>query len=180
MNNQLTSESMNLEISEQEYLQKITNKKFKEVIFDTDKDQWEDQRSIYNRMWLKDLLLFIVEDTENNKFGYYYDEDLRFYYVNSKLFTLKRNGVEKFYVYEDIFTYGNYTETIPKIEIKQLICLGAGDQIVIGIESEKEKSYCQHNEHFVKYKGEKDVFIGRSGKDKPFTPKRITVIRLMK
>ena len=171
---------MNLDKWEQEQLKKMTNCKFESVLFDTDKDNWKKfHMSVIQHFQMNCRTLMVIEDTENNKFGYFYDENLKFMHINSKLFTLKRNGERKFGFYNDEdFFYRECTQKSHNPEINCLICLGAGNQIMIGDENNLDKSYCQQNDYFVKYKGEKDVFTGKSGKENPFTPKRITVISL--
>ena len=103
----LTAEGMNLDEWEQQQLEHYFKKKCIKVIFDSETDNWSTGMAIYSRIHPKSLYLFVIEDTENNKFGFYRDEDLRFYYLNSQLFTLKRNGERKFDVYKTIFTSNN-------------------------------------------------------------------------
>ena len=55
-------------------LEQWTNKKCSEVVLDNDKDNWNRNTSVFqDRVMNKSYLAFIVEDTNNNKFVYYFN-----------------------------------------------------------------------------------------------------------
>ena len=59
-------------LDEMRQLEEWTNRKCKEVVFDTDHDDWSLNTSVFNtKLQKRGQLVFVVEDTENNKFGYY-------------------------------------------------------------------------------------------------------------
>ena len=65
-----------------EYHQKIqleqwTNKKCSEIIFDSDKDNWSVDKSIFDdKIKGKKQLIFLIEDIDNEMFGYYLDTEI--------------------------------------------------------------------------------------------------------
>ena len=69
---QVILQSMNLDQNEIQQLETWTNKKCSEVIFDSNKDNWNKNTSVFSsRMINKSHVIIIVEDTNKNKFGYY-------------------------------------------------------------------------------------------------------------
>ena len=80
-------------------LNKWTNKKCSEVLFDSDKDDWNQNTSVFDdRVKGKNNLMFVVEYTNNNKFGYYLSSSVNQSLnnwtsdSNAFLFSLKSNG----------------------------------------------------------------------------------------
>ena len=64
-------QSMMLDENEKNQLEQWTNKKCGEVIFDSDKDNWSKDTSVFNeRIIGKKQLVFLIEDSEGEKFGY--------------------------------------------------------------------------------------------------------------
>ena len=87
-------ESMMLDMNEKNQLESWTGKKCSEVLFDSDKDDWSQDTSVFgDRIMYKSKLCFIVEDTMNNKYGYYLPTTINEYYWTkadgSFLFSLK-------------------------------------------------------------------------------------------
>ena len=63
----------NIEYEEKKQLEEWTGKKYSEIIFDSDIDDWDVDTSVLNdKLGKRSDVLFVVEDTENNKFGYYF------------------------------------------------------------------------------------------------------------
>ena len=80
-------------------LYKWTNKKCSEVIFDSNKDNWNQNTSVFDdRVKGKSNLMFVVEDINNNKFGYsltsLMNQSLNNWTNDSNafMFSLKSNG----------------------------------------------------------------------------------------
>ena len=79
-------------------IEKWTKLKCGEIVFDSTKDNWEEYISTFHSKILnKNQLIFIVEDTEGNKFGGYIDAKIDKYYdsiTDSKsfVFSLESNG----------------------------------------------------------------------------------------
>ena len=87
-----------LDDKEKKQLEEWTNKKCGEVVFDSDKDDWSKNTSVFHTKVInKSHLIFLVEDTNNNKFGYYFNGCVneiasQIKVPDSFLFSLKSNG----------------------------------------------------------------------------------------
>ena len=58
--------------NEMNQLEQWTNKKCSEVLFDSNKDNWSQNTSVFDsKIMNKSYMAFIVEDHDNNKFGYF-------------------------------------------------------------------------------------------------------------
>ena len=88
----------NLSLGELIQLEQWTNKKCLEVIFDSDKDNWSENTSVFgDKLMNKSNLVFVIEEENNNKFGYYFNGTVKTDGSNMKaqgsfMFTLKSNG----------------------------------------------------------------------------------------
>ena len=94
--------------NEMNKLEEWTNKKCSEVIFDSNKDDWSQNTSVFDdRVMNKSNLMFVIEDTNNNKFGGYItatinkcDNSNYIHDSNAFVFSLKSNerlnGMMKF------------------------------------------------------------------------------------
>ena len=74
-----------LERNEMKQLEQWTNKKCGEVVFDSNKDDWSQHTSVFDsRVMNKSNLMFVIEDTNNNKFGGYINSTIDKYesYIN--------------------------------------------------------------------------------------------------
>ena len=91
LENYLTKEEM-------KQLEEWTNKKCLEVIFDSNVDDWSQDTSVFNlKVMNKSDLIFLIEDTNGNKFGEYIHSDIHrweteIYDSDAFLFSLKSNG----------------------------------------------------------------------------------------
>ena len=135
----------------------------------------------------KSNLAFIVEDEQNNKFGYYLSTQIQSNKYNSWistdnntfLFSLKSNGrlngMMKFEIKDTNKGYAVY-----QISHEYLIGLGAEFGIVLYKENSKGKSNCRQNNSYFDYHGTENPLVGGSGIEsrKYFTPKRIIVIEM--
>ena len=88
----------NLFINEIKQLEKWTNLKCSEIIFDTEKDDWSQNTSVFDsKIFFRKNLIIVIEDFENNKFGCFISSTIDQYddYIQDKhafIFTLKNNG----------------------------------------------------------------------------------------
>ena len=106
-----------LETEEVEQIEKWTELECEEIIFDSRKDNWAKNTSVFNdKIMGKEHLLFVIEDEEGEKFGYYlnsqivkkYDELIK---IDNKsfLFNLQSNGrIEQPRKYEILQTCCGY------------------------------------------------------------------------
>ena len=95
--NTIQFENYNLSLSEIIQLEEWTNKKCSEVLFDSNKDNWSQNTSVFDdRVHGKNQLIFVVEDTNNNKFGGYIGSTINQLGwttdSNAFVFSLKSNG----------------------------------------------------------------------------------------
>ena len=89
-----------LQSNEKKQIEEWTRMKCSEILFDSDRNDWNQNSSVFNEcIEGKKNIIFIVEDKENNKYGYYfngtiieeqYDEWMKS--SDSFLFSLKSNG----------------------------------------------------------------------------------------
>ena len=93
-----------VEKDEMDKLEEWTNKKCSEVLFDSDKDDWNSNTILNKRIMNKNQLVFVIEDEQNNKFGGYLNatiyrtncgngwENSNILDSNAFVFSLKSNG----------------------------------------------------------------------------------------
>ena len=165
----------NLENIEMKKLEQWTGKKCNEVIFDSNKDNWSENSSVFDdRILNKRNLIFLIEDARNNKFGGYINEtitSINSYTKDSNafVFSLKSNGrINGMYKFE--ITNSSKAFYLNQKESETLFSFGDGFDIC----SKKNKvrgSYC--NQSSYNYGTAKQVLCGYD-----FTPKRITVIQM--
>ena len=171
-----------IDSNEKNQLDQWTNKKCSEVLFDSDKDNWNVNTSVFDsKVMNKSNLAIIVEDTNNNKFGYYFNGTVNKYesYIKAEgsfLFTLKSNGrVNGMYKFEEkdnccgFYVYGKSSE--------YLWCVGFG--IIFMKENKKSTSGVCNDSNYFDFHGLSNVFLSNSSSDwVEFTPKRLTVIEM--
>ena len=175
---------------EKKQLEAWTNKKCSEVLFDSNKDDWSKKTSVFDdKVMNKSNLVFLIEDTDNNKFGYYLSTQIQSNKYdtlistdkNSFLFSLKSNGrLNGMMKFEIKNTDGGYNVK-PKSD-NILIQLGYGNSGAIHIKKEnsKSQSYCFQRNRFFNYHGTENPLVGGYGIESSqyFTPKRITIIQM--
>ena len=87
----------NLNKEEIEQIEKWTNKKCGEVIYDSNNQNWDTNTVFYDKIWNKKNFVIITEDTDNNKFGGYLTTQVTkseswHNDSNSFIFSLQSNG----------------------------------------------------------------------------------------
>ena len=166
-------------------LEKWTQKKCGEIIFDSDVDNWEKDTSVLNeRLDGRNQVVFIIEDDRGEKFGYYLNCEISDNYVDwscsddkSFLFNLESNGrlpqPMKFEIKNPKQGYVRY-----KNKYYRFMTLG---DIRLMKNIKKEQSYCRQDNEAVDYHGIENALCGRTTTDNEkhnFTPKRILVIQM--
>ncbi|BFU21714.1 trichohyalin, putative [Entamoeba histolytica] len=161
-------------------IEELTEKRINNILFDSDKDDWNVNTSVFiQRIMNKEHIIIIIEDEDGNKFGGYVNskiDKVESYIKDSKsfVFSLKSNGRMK---------------GMKKFDIKQPQCafylhsqsddclfkFGNGYDIFVGKENIKTKSYCQQQSF--DYKGKRKALCGKKYPNS-FTPKRIMVIEM--
>ncbi|BFU25907.1 trichohyalin, putative [Entamoeba histolytica] len=155
-----------------------TNRKVRNILFDSDIDNWSINTSIFDqRIKNKEDIIIIIEDECGNKFGGYVNEkiDKVDYYINdsqSFVFSLESNGriegMKKFDIKESEYAFGLYNKSDDC-----LFVFGNGDDICVCKENNKTESRCSQQDSF-EYEGISNALCGK----KYFTPKRIIVIEM--
>ena len=175
-------------------LEAWTGKKFVDVIFDSDNDNWNKDHSTFDSI-LKGLsnIVIIIEDTERNRFGGYIESTIDDFTTinshddkllcspvsdeNSFLFTFESNGrclgVMKFDMKEED---KEYTFVLYPSNHELLFSMGKGEDICIYKENNKTSCYCTPLSY--DYRGLDDVLVGKKGSSNPFTVKKITVLQM--
>ena len=163
-------------------LEEWTKKKCSELLFDSTVDNWSYNTSVFDsKLMNKSNLIFIVEDTDNNKFGYYFNGTLTnngcFKCSGSFMFTLKANnrnsGMYKFEQKE--------TSTGLCVSDKShswFLHIHAGF-IMYKANSHEKQYIAEWTDHF-DFHGMTNVYFANSTgtSHKYFTPKRITVVQM--
>ena len=168
---------------------------FGEIVFNSDKDEWNIGTSVFNeRINNRSKLLFVIENEDREMYGYYLDTKIdvngeyqRWIPTNEEtfLFSMRSNGrnegMKKFIMKDKTSGYW-----LQKNENECLISLGATPAIVLSKKDSKSgiliknKSYCnQYGERYVDYEGIPNALCGRDGIFDQFELIRILVIQMI-
>ena len=171
-----------LEDKEKTQLEQWTQKKCGEMIFHSDRDRWCQHSSDFDdKIFGRSNLVFVVEDTEGNEFGYYTPKKIETtdtYYNDTSafLFTLKSNGrINGMMEFESLKTELGFI-VYPKTDS---LLFGMTSGFWIEKENRKTTSYCYENGSgkFFNFHDQKNPLIGKS-LGSTFTPKRFVVIQM--
>ena len=169
----------NLEKNEATQIEQWTGKKVGCAIYDTFKDDFKTKIPLVNIITEKSQLVFVIEDTEGNKFGYYLATQLEKKFdawiptnEHSFTFSLKSNGrlpgPMKFEQLNKTYGYYNYSTENGKIAFP-------GYDIYLGIESKQNLHGTRHNPTITNLHGIENPLTGRAGN---FILKRFVVIQM--
>ena len=177
-----------LDYEEMNKLEEWTKMRCNKVIFDSNKDNWSVNYSVFDdKISGRNDLMFIIEDVNDNKFGgYVYSliSNTNQYIKDSKsfLFSLKSNrrinAMQKFEIKSNAQSYAFYMNK--KSDNGLLFYLGYGS-IIINKENDKLNSSCYQNNDYFDYHGTSEAFLPNC---KPgsgniyFRPKRFIVIQM--
>ena len=176
----LTTEKIN-------QLEQWTGLKCNEILFDSKIDNWSKETSNFNDLIIgKRQLVFLIEDTTGEKFGYYLNTEIieKYDYVrvgtdnSSFQFNLESNGRLP----------GSMRFEIRDIRCGYCLCAKSSDKLInlgdisLCKENKKNKSYCAQSLSFFNYHGIENALCGKISSykrdDQHFTPKRIIVIQM--
>ncbi|BFU21960.1 trichohyalin, putative [Entamoeba histolytica] len=160
-------------------IEEWTEKRINNILFDSDIDNWNIDTSVFDqRIWNKEDIIIIIEDSRGNKFGGYVNskiDKVESYIYDSKsfLFSLESNGRIKGMKKFDI-KYPEYAFILHNKSDNCLFEFGLGGYSDIHVykENNKTKSYCIQDSF--DYKGIENALCGKYR----FTPKRIIVIEM--
>ena len=169
--------------SKYKFLEEWTGLQCGEVIFDSSKDNWNVNTSVLNeRIINKKQLTFIIEDEDNEIFGYYLNTEVVEKYrkrqeTDSKSFEFnlqsKNNRLKRPMKFEIKNLYWGGIYLFEKSDV-DLIWLG---DFYLRKENRKNLSYCEQYEDSFDYHGIKNALCGKVPPE-DFTQKRILVIQM--
>ncbi|BFU23980.1 TLD, putative [Entamoeba histolytica] len=159
-------------------IEEWTEKRIYNILFDSDKDDWNRNTSVFGeRVMNKEHIIIIIEDEDGNKFGGYVNSKIGtgewIYDSKSFVFSLetkeRMKGMKKFDIKQpqDAFCLYNQSHDI-------LFMFGLGD-IRVYKENDKTQSYC--SQFSFEYEGISNALCGKQYSNR-FTPKRIIVIEM--
>ena len=170
----------------QKQLEEWTSLKCGDIVFDSNVDDWSEDISVFNKRIIgKKQLVFLIEDEDNEIFGYYFNtEVVEKCYVNQET---DSNSIQF-----NLQSKNNRLKQPMKFEIKDLVWggiwlygKGDGDLIILGDiylrkENKKNISCCYQNEDNFDYHGIENALCGKEPNNERmfFTPKRILVIQM--
>ena len=176
-NGKIKREMMTLKEIKQ--IENWTKKKCGEIIFDSNKDDWNVNTSTFDsKLLFKEKIIFLIEDINGNKFGCYSHEIIdkkneRITDSNFFLFSLKSNG--RFLGMTKIPNKSNSTGFgIYEKGHERLTEMGHGAAIGIYKQNKKSLCYCNQYDKSYDYHGVSNVLCG----EYKFTPKRFIVIQM--
>ncbi|BFU19403.1 predicted protein [Entamoeba histolytica] len=169
-----------------EQIEKWTNRKVFDILFDSDIDNWYRYTSVFDkRIMNKEHIIIIIEDTKGNKFGGYVNSKIDKVagiwifngFINdsqSFLFSLESNGrmkgMKKFDIIQPECAFYLYTQSDD-----YLFSFGGSD-IVVYKQNNKTESHCKQSSF--EYEGISNALCGKEWFTNSFTPKRIIVIEM--
>ncbi|BFU21701.1 trichohyalin, putative [Entamoeba histolytica] len=162
-------------------IEEWTEKRINNILFDSDKDDWNKNTSVFDqRIMYKEHIIIIIEDEEGNKFGGYVNSkidevDDYIYDSHSFVFSLESNGRIEGMMKFDI-KKPQYAFYLNNQSSDWLFQFGYFGDIVVYKENNKTRSYC--NQHSFEYKGISNALCGKQLPER-FTPKRIIVIEMI-
>ena len=176
----IIADEKNLAMNETKQLLEWTNKKYAEVIYDTDRDGYpKDETTTFGETIMnRNDLIFIVEDYDGNKFGEYLHSKITAWDTtiadsNAFMFSLKSNGrlngMMKFEIINTSCAFVLYNDC-------DVFYMGSR-YVRIYKQNDRSKSYAD-NQGCFNFHGLTNSLVGKTGSSNPFTPKRITVIQM--
>ena len=180
------NDKYNLYLDEMKQLENWTHLKCGDVLFDSNKDNWSINTSVFNEIIIgKSKLTFLIEDQDDEVFGCYLNTEIVDNYhemtpTDSKsfLFNLHSNNNRlkkpmKFNVIdEELAQYCLHMNSTIYLIVLGDICLYKYNW--------KNHSYCDiEDDYCYNYQGINEALCGKTGKNDPFNPKRIIVIQMI-
>ncbi|BFU21880.1 trichohyalin, putative [Entamoeba histolytica] len=161
-------------------IEEWTEKRINNILFDSDKDDWKVDTSVFGeRVMNKEHIIIIIEDEDGNKFGGYVNSKIDRVddYINdskSFVFSLESNGrieeMKKFDIKEPEYAFYLHNQSDDL-----LFAFGFGDgyeDIIVFKENDKTQSFC--NQYSFEYNEIENALCGNEN----FTPKRFIVIEM--
>ncbi|BFU20937.1 trichohyalin, putative [Entamoeba histolytica] len=158
-------------------IEELTEKRINNILFDSDKDDWNRIKSVFDRRIMnKEHITIIIEDEDGNKFGGYVNSkidkvDGYIYDSHSFVFSLeskgRNEGMMKFDIKQPQYAFYLYHRAD-----NYLFAFGSGADIIVYKENYKTWSFC--GQRSFEYEGISNALCGKEY----FMPKRIIVIEM--
>ena len=172
--------------NEKKQFEEWTGLKCNDIIFDSNIDDWSIKTSVFNeRIMGKSKLIFVIEDEEGEKFGYYSNTEI--VSKHSKTST-KQNTMNMKSFHFNLHSNGRLKQPM-KFKMKQItksdcklyskendFLIGLGN-IVLCKKHKKNESYCWQYNNVFDYSGIDCALCGRKYPN-TFTVKRIVVVQM--
>ncbi|EDR24606.1 hypothetical protein EDI_280700 [Entamoeba dispar SAW760] len=163
-------------------LEEWTSRKVGNIIFDSEIDNWDKDKSVFNQKIInKEHIIIIIEDTNGNKFGGYVNVKIDkvrdfIYDPNSFLFSLESNGRIDEMMKFDINDQQHAFYLCNSIN-GCLFGFGGGYEGDICVYKENNKTQSSCKQRSFSYKGITNALCGKQNPER-FTPQRIIVIEM--
>ena len=176
----------NLKFEEYEQIEQWTGKKCDKIIFDSDQDNWSEGTSVFDeKVRNQSNLIFIVEDTENNKFGGYISStvhssvDYSTGDSNAFLFRLSSSRTTKERKKFTISSSYTGSAFVCSNQSSSNLFYFGNNEIYVNKQNRKNSSFCkQHSTIYYSYSTSNELLPYTSNENNYFTPKRIMVIQM--
>ena len=169
--------------TEMKQLEEWTELKCSDIIFNSDLDNWSISSSVFNERILgNSKLLFLIENEDGEKFGYYLNTK-----VIEKYYQIVETDSKSFHF--NLFSNNRLKEPM-KFEVKSLkkggyiffdksnpVLIRLGD-ISLSKENKKNQSYCLQTKENFNYHLINNALCGKTGIINKIIPKRIIVIQM--
>ncbi|BFU26704.1 predicted protein [Entamoeba histolytica] len=163
-------------------LEEWTEKRINNILFDSDKDDWNVNTSVFGeRIKNKEHIIIIIEDEEGNKFGGYVNskiDEVESYIKDSKSFVFsleskgRMKGMKKFDIKQPQHAFHLCSQSDSFLFEFGYGLFGFGYDIEVHKENDKTISHCRQCSF--EYEGISNALCG----NKWFTPKQIIVIEM--
>ena len=147
-----------IQYDELKQLEEWTGLQCSDIVFDSDKDNWKEKTSVFDeRIIGKKQLVFLIEDTDGEKFGYYLNTEV----IEDYEYVIRTDNKSFHFNLE---SHGRLPHPM-KFEIKDLkeggyMLWGKSDSLLIYLgdivlykENQKNESNCEQNEEDFDYHG---------------------------
>ena len=167
----------------QKQLEEWTELKCSNILFDSNIDDWTEDTSVLNeRIIRKKQIVFLIEDEDNEIFGYYLNTKVNEEYndrqqTDSKTFEFNLQSRKNRLKQPMKFEIKNYFYSgIELCQKTNKFLIGLGD-ISLRKENKKNESYCSQSESYIDFHGIEKALCGKIY-PKNFITKRIIVIQM--
>ena len=157
-----------------QFISQSTSKQLGNIIFDTSKDDWDISNCSISGKLLQSSNILIVMNLTSYLFGCYFSSTINQigkYCECNQCFTFSLNNNKTYSIKSK-----QKALLIHKYDDEKLITIGKED-IVIYKKSKKDKCYCLQSSF--DYGKERNVLIGKEGKNNPFTVDRVVIFQMI-